>query len=581
MVDKYEETLLRAGRKLNFSKNSLKGANSSIRDDDGYQMTCRRITASLENFMNCGFSNGHYGLNEAILEGWKRNMNFSRRNFSSTDLQTVQDVDVVDISIAATIASHGLTYIAMERPMESVRQEISFQGLKALNDVNGYQRGDVVFDPRIAIDPGLNLGQSSGVEKSTVTLVLNEAIPASLDVAADGTFAGNTALKSPVILGTTKLVVHTFSDAANATEIEYFEIAFDPKANSVPASGIVPMVLVKGGLLDSSSVNIEDGSVALKLINSLITLDTGAVDKAATGAAIAAALSGTTAVKGVTIEIITCVDRIAESNGNHTLKLTPYVESKTLVTEENRIVLQSSVEVQAQMNKILRKNAQYGIDTDFGKRAIDQIIALYTYYIDTNIVKQLWFGLEAAGKKAHPDAIMDLSGFGNSGNWGYNANVKNDAIGLFTNDLCQSLLVATNQPVTALIVDDVAARMYASDKESFVPDPAFLQRRDGFIGTYQGIPVVRNYWLHGKAGQAQGSGSAVSVDQGVVIGVFKSPDGQAAPVAFGDYLPPYSTLPAVNPQNPGELAQALFSSTACSCVVPGWAVVGTIIPYSR
>lgn len=584
MVDKYEETLLRAGRKLNFAKNSLKGANNSIRDDDGYQMTCRRIAASLENFMNCGFSNGHYGLNEAILEGWKRNMNFSRRNFSSTDLQTVQDVDVVDISIAATIASHGLTYIAMERPMESVRQEISFQGLKALNDVNGYQRGDVVFDPRIAIDPGLNLGQSSGAEKSTVTLVLNDAIPAALDVATNGSFAGNTALQSPVILGTTKLRVHTFSDAANATEIESFDIAFDPKANSVPASGIVPLVLVKGGLLDSGSVNIEDGSVALKLIGSLITLTSDAtpvVDKSATGAAIAAALTSTTTVKGVTIEIITCVDRVAESNGAHTLKLTPFVDSKTLVTEENRIVLQSSVEVQAQMNKILRKNAQYGIDTDFGKRAIDQIIALYTYYIDTNIVKQLWYGLEAAGAAAAPAATMDLSGFGNNGNWGYNANVKNDAIGLFTNDLCQSLLVATGQPVTALIVDDVAARMYASDKESFVPDPAFLQRRDGFIGTYQGIPVVRNYWLHGKAGQAQGSGGAVAVDQGVVIGVFKSPDGQAAPVAFGDYLPPYSTLPAVNPQNPGELAQALFSSTACKCVVPGWAVVGTIIPYSR
>lgn len=574
VMDNYEATLQRAGRKLNFAKNSLMGANGSIRDSDGYQMTCRRITSALENFMNSGFSN-KYSLDESLLAGWKRNMNFSRRNFSSSDLQTVQDCDVVDISIAATVASHGLTYIAMERPMESVRQEVSFQGLKALNDVAPYSKGDVVFDPRVAINPELDLGRDSGSAKSTVTLVLNEAIPAGLTVANDGTFAGNTALHSPVILGTTKLVVHTFSDTANAVEIgEGVEYAFDPKANNVPASGIVPMVLKKGGLLDSSSVNIEDGSVALKLISSLITLTSDAspvVDKSATGAAIAAALSGSTAVKGVTIEVITCVDRIAESNGAHTLKLTPFVDSKTLVAEDNRIVLQSSVEVQAQMNKILRKNAQYGIDTDFGKRAIDQIIALYTYYIDTNIVKALWKGV----KDAPVAASLDLSGFGNAsgaGAWGYNANVKNDALGLFTNDLCQALLVSTQQPVTALIVDDVAALMYASDKESFIPDPAFLQRRDGFIGTYQGIPVVRNYWLHGKGSVAT---------NGVVIGVFKSPDGQAAPVAFGDYLPPYSTLPALNPQNPGELSQALFSSTATLCVVPGWAVKGEITAYSR
>jgi hypothetical protein len=140
------------------------------------------------------------------------------------------------------------------------------------------------------------------------------------------------------------------------------------------------------------------------------------------------------------------------------------------------------------------------------------------------------------------------------------------------------MLMTTAQPVTALVVDDVAAQMYSSDKESFIPDPAFMQRRDGFIGTYKGIPVVRNYVLHDKA---NGLGLGGTGSLGVVMGVFKSADGQCAPVAFGDYLPPYSTLPALNPANPTELSQALFSCTATKSVVPGWSVLGVINPYGH
>ena len=556
-MNTYEETLQRAGRKLNFARNSLMGVNSTIRNDNGYQMTCARITSSIENLLNSGLSD-KYTINEALMGGYQRAMNFSRRNFSASDLQTVQDCDVVDIAIAATVASHGLTYIAMERPMEAVRQEISFQGLKALNDAAGYSKGDIVFDPRLAISPELDLGQNSGAKEEDVDVLTSSTSDlTNVQVKAFST------LDAPVILGTTKVTVSA-KDSNNAVYNK--TIAFDPKDNEIPSSGIIPLVLTAGGFINSANVNIETGEVTLNFATT-----TAADLQSALVAILGVDTTGSNTITDASVKVMVCVDRVAESNGAHTLKLTPFVDSKTLVAENNRIVLQSQVEVQAQMNKILRKNAQYGIDTDFGKRAIDQIIALYTYYIDTNIVKALWNGISHA-----PVATLDLSSFGDANAWGYNANVKNDAIGLFTNDLCQAMLSVTAQPVTALIVDNVAALMYMSDKESFVPDPAALQRRDGFIGTYMGIPVVRNYWLNGKAGNT--AGGAV---KGCVIGVFKSPDGQAAPVAFGDYLPPYSTLPALNPENPGDLSQALFSSTGTKCVCPGWAAYGEVVMYGR
>jgi hypothetical protein len=112
--------------------------------------------------------------------------------------------------------------------------------------------------------------------------------------------------------------------------------------------------------------------------------------------------------------------------------------------------------------------------------------------------------------------------------------------------------------------------MYSSDTDNFKEDAAFRQRRDGLIGYYDNIPIIRNTFLNGKAGS----------NKGIVLGVHKSLNGEAAPVAIGDYLTPYSTLPALNPNNPGEMSQALFSQTACKCVVPEFIVKGIVDPYT-
>jgi hypothetical protein len=243
------------------------------------------------------------------------------------------------------------------------------------------------------------------------------------------------------------------------------------------------------------------------------------------------------------------------------------MDSTDLVATENRVILQSSVEVQAQMNKILRKNAQYGINVDYGKRAIDQVVMLYTYFVDLNVVRALWNGI-----KADPIVeTIDLSGYSTASYTSF-ASTKNDRLSKFTDALCSKFLTRTGSPVTALVVDEQAALMYSSDKESFIPDPAFLQRRDGLIGTYKNIPVIRNVFLNGK-------GSTPT--NGTVIGVYKSLDGMAAPVAVGSYLPPYSTLPAINANNPGELSQALFSQSCTKCVVKDWSIRGEIIPYAN
>lgn len=582
---KDQAKLDRAVKKLNFSRNTLIG-DGRYRNNDGYAITANRIMTSLENFCNMPSVMKH-DLGEALSEGlWGAagSRNFSRRRaFSNVVGQTdaVSDIDVVDISIATTMASHGLTYIAMERPMEAMGSLITFQGLKAVNDVGGFTSGQTVYDPRMAIDPQIDFGRGSA-QLSGDCVILDDEITGTSGSEVVTSKAAVESTLSPVnlayelIRGTTIVKLQGFTDTigtdSSGTKIivkgapvaTLDVVAFDTGRE---VEGVESLLLSKNGnVVASGNANLATG---------VVTLTKGGIDKTGLLALFGAAGAN---INRVVLHVESCADRIEESSGAHTMKLRPFVDSVSLQATENRIILQSNVEIQNQMNKIFRTNARYGIENDYGKRAIDQIVALYTYFIDKNIVSECWNGID----KDHP-VTLDLSGFGSSSpaTWGYNANVKNDALGRFTDQLCSKMLMATNQPVTALIVDDVAAQMYSSDKESFIPDPAFMQRRDGFVGTYKGIPVVRNYVLHGKGAETTVGSSGNRDKLGVVMGVFKSPDGQCAPVAFGDYLPPYSTLPALNPANPTELSQALFSCTATKAVAPGWSVLGLINPYGH
>jgi hypothetical protein len=516
----FNKVMKSAGERINFAKRTLMGRGGSIRDEKGFSFTADRLLTGLSNLLDSG-SSTKFAINEAILNGMA---NAGKHNFSASDMKAVEDVNVIDIALGATVASHGLTYIAMERSMDSVAQQITFQGLKAVNSVAGFTAGAKVMDPRSALSTVIDISRNGAKSKVTGVGPDSGAISIALDPAG------------PIVKGETKIYIVETDDIATATPTL---IAFDAGLADADASGVVELVMTKGALIDDPKINLNTGAFTA----------TAAAD-----------------LSDYTLIVEVCHDRIAESDGANTLKLKPFMDSKKIEATENRVILQSAIEVQAQMNKILRKNAQYGVNADFGKRAIDQVVQLYTHFIDVNIVRKLWEGVSTTTI----EETIDLSGFSTSSYTSF-ASTKNDRLSLFTDSLCSKFLARTGSPVTALIVDEAAALMYASDKESFIPEPAYLQRNNGLIGTYKNLPVVRQRYLNGK-------GSAAT--NGVVIGVFKSVDGNAAPVAFGDYLTPYSTLPAVNANNPGELSQALFSQTACESVVPEWSIRGEIIPYT-
>jgi len=85
---------------------------------------------------------------------------------------------------------------------------------------------------------------------------------------------------------------------------------------------------------------------------------------------------------------------------------------------------------------------------------------------------------------------------------------------------------------------------------------------DSLIGTYNGIPVVRHHALDGAFDVYDNQGKATE-RYGVVFAVYKAPSGAIAPTIFGEYLPPYSAVPALNFDNAAQYSQELLSMSAC------------------
>jgi len=523
-----DETLERSAKKLNhFADKLARNAHGEVRDAQGVALTQNRIMKSIENFADAGLMGTNATLlNEAVINGAIATFSKTNKNFSANDNESLMDLDVVDISLGATLASHGLTYFAADRAMSSVNESINFQGLVAENQAAGYSAGDVVYDPRMAISSAINLGRDGAKVTTNATGVAAEESGSGV-----AEFKIEPATLAPVIKSEVKLYRVLTADLATAKpELVGFVSPMD-KPNK---AGEVDLVWKLGGVFNSGKINLNTG----------VFTGTLAGDASA-----------------YTFILECCVDRGAQKDGANTLRLKPVMQNYILESKENMVFLDISIDTQAVMNRILRENSKFGLDVDYGKRAISQLIEIYTYFIDTNIFRELHAGL------INEPVIntLDISTY--TGDFKTFSTTKNDRILTFINMLTSALLYRTNKPCTAIAVDDVAARVLSTDTDNMVLDPAFRSRRDGFIGSYAGIPVIRSAYLTGKSS---------NTTNGLVIAVHKSLDGMAAPVFFGEYLAPFSSLPSLNYNNPSQLSQALMSHNGAKCIVPQFAVKGEI-----
>lgn len=262
-------------------------------------------------------------------------------------------------------------------------------------------------------------------------------------------------------------------------------------------------------------------------------------------------------VAAVNIESATAIlDRTAEKEGEGTLKVKPKTSTITIEAKPRRVILENSFEDNAYINKQAYNLASIGVQMDFGKRAVSQLLQVYTYFLDLMSVKATWEAMQ--GQEVPGDFDYTPYNLGTS-----DASAKNDILNSWILRLNKDIQKRTGRGANCFLVDSEGAVLLGNNPLYFVANAQFDSALNGMIGTYKGYPVIRHTALDGVIDSQKNDGHTYAF----IGAIYKSPDGQVAPSMFGEYLPPYSVTPALNFDNPSQYSQALLSMNTTEVLI--------------
>lgn len=468
------------------------------RDSAGFNYTADRILKSSENLFFSMDGRDVCDPVEAMFAGFSTRPGFA-------DVANVASVSVVDISILSTINSI-MSYVAVERAMNDPIQTIYYQNLTAVNAAGGFAAGQKVVNPFAPISNSINLGAAAAIGSFTPDTTVTAT--ATVQTAAD-------------IMPGSVIITATLSGAAVAT------------GKDLAKDGVI--YFDNGSAIEEASINYSTG---------VVTLTNVAANSVADAVAVAASID------------------MAGSDGTSTLKVKPTLEHVQVKAQPKQIILNTSIEDIAYMNKQSHGLASAGVNMDYGKRGILQLIEAYTSYIDVTLSQKL----HQAAVANSPVTTFDMTSYSLAGS---EASTKNDMVNGFIIQLNKQLQKQSRRGATCYVVDTEGAAILGNNPMYFTPNALFDQNINGMVGTYRGIPVVRHWYFDGQFDSSPNKYAFIGA-------IYKSADGAAGPIAFSEFLPPYSARPAFNYDQPGQMAQALFAQNTSDVIVPNLMSYGLI-----
>ena len=255
-------------------------------------------------------------------------------------------------------------------------------------------------------------------------------------------------------------------------------------------------------------------------------------------------------------------DVTSNSTGSNILKLTPKTENIKLEAEPNNIILNTSVQQIAYMNKLLGNG--FGTAKEYGEVALQQLLNAFIYWINADLVKTTW---RAATTAVASPINFDMSSYYGSTGFTAFSTTKNDKLNQFMLELQSDLLTRSNQGPTYILVGSMGASLL-SNTDKFVKSEIFSAQLNGVVGTYDSIPVLRHDQMTALDVATPGKAN-------IIMG-HKDATGAAAPVIYGEYLPLYSTKVGINFQNPEMLSQCLFNQSKSEILIKEFITRGTI-----
>ena len=319
-------------------------------------------------------------------------------------LSNVDNVAGVDVVDINIAATQQsiLGYLAAERGMDKPIDTLWFQTLNAKNAVS-YNAGETVFSP------------FAPVNKKIQKALRN-------DVEAAGTSNSDVKLGGALAKGTVEVTVLNGSSEVIAT-------GTDNGNGQILISD--PSVVTTATTVDYASGTVHMGTFA----------------------------SGTAKIKAR-------LDKGAEADGANTLKVKPQPTTINITAEPRRIQLEQSYEDTAYMNKQAFNLSQSGVELDYSKQAVNQLLDTFVRFLDFDVATQtatVAFEAAAVDQLDMTDYILTTS----------QANTKNDIVNQYVLKLNKSLQQKSGKGMTALLVDSEGALILGNNPMYFVANPTF------------------------------------------------------------------------------------------------------------
>lgn len=258
------------------------------------------------------------------------------------------------------------------------------------------------------------------------------------------------------------------------------------------------------------------------------------------------------------------IDMWASSQNPQVLRATNKMRSVQLVTRETGIVMEDSID---RIMFILKTLDQAGDELTYEQYMSQMMFDLYLSFINNLLMIGIHTrAAQLAGTSELEDLTVDLSTYGSQ--IIADPARKYDELSTLTENMNSYMLSTANCGVTCWVVGSKICKLMAADKFRFKKSDTYNTQMNTLAGTYDGIPVLRHEYIDRMIDALDADG------YGSIFGVYRDPNGEAAFMAYSEFLPIHTTGNVYNFQNPLEFAKALVSQVGTKIIEPKLCVQG-------
>jgi hypothetical protein len=264
---------------------------------------------------------------------------------------------------------------------------------------------------------------------------------------------------------------------------------------------------------------------------------------------------------GFVVSTTALLDATKDEAGTNILRIKSQFTNIQLQTQPHQFVFEENEAANMYMAKISQNASRVSGLGDDRSVAFGRLANLYIEDINRKLLQIL----VPAGALAAVQVALNLSTYTLTSF----AETKNDLISKFFIDLRTQFIASCNVPASVMVTGTRGASELQNHPTKFTPGPNFYTQLNGFIGTFDGVPIFRSNYLD----------SLESSTTATFYMAAKTPDNASGLMAYGEYLPLTQTSTVGNYNNPMQKATGFFSQVGVQ-LITGLAVARGILTYA-